>query len=92
MGNDEFQTNVKPEQTNLSTRSVRLQLMAGSAPDLQKFSLSLSLSLCFSDRKQTEFSGGLRIPAPSFILVSKQGKLLIYAHEFLTEWVYYRIH
>lgn len=42
MGNGEFQTNVKPEQTNLSTRSVRLQLMAGSAPDPQKFSLSLT--------------------------------------------------
>lgn len=90
MGNDEFQTNVKPEQTNLSTRSVRLQLMAGSAPDLQKFSLSLSLTLLLWS--EAEFSGGLRIPAPSFILVSKQGKLLIYAHEFLTEWVYCRIH
>lgn len=90
MGNGEFQTNIKPEQTNLSSRSVRLQLMAGSAPDPQKFSLSLSLTpLLWSE---AEFSGGLRIPAPFSLLVSKQGKLLIYAHEFLTEWVYYRIH
>lgn len=53
MGNGEFQTNVKPEQTNLSTRSVWLQLMAGSAPDPQKFSLSLSHSASLIGGRQS---------------------------------------